>query len=49
MFSSCSFPLELEEQTPLAMACSEPAAQRMFSNSWAEVTGFGTRLFRALG
>lgn len=49
MFSSCSFPLELEQQSPLAMACREPAAQRMFSNSWAEVTGFGTRRFWALG
>lgn len=49
MFSSCSFPLELEEQNPLAMVCPEPAAQRMFSNSWAAVTGFGSRHFWALG
>lgn len=28
MFSACSFPMELEERSPLAIACREPAAER---------------------
>lgn len=49
-FSSCSFLMELEEPSPLAIACCEPAAEEdVFSNSQAEVTDFDSRHFWALG
>lgn len=49
-FYSSFFPMELEGQSPPAIACCEPAAEKdVFSNSRTEVTDFDSRHFRALG